>query len=726
MAHPPRTNHPRRSALAAALTAIAAAAAASANAQTEALVQTITITGRSANNAAGIAGFGDVPLYRSPFSATVISTSQLQDAGIAAFGDITRLDAGVTDAYNAPGYWGQVAVRGYTLDNRFNFRRDGLPINAETVIATANKQAMEVLKGASGIQAGTSAPGGLVNFVVKRPTGRVRGAELEWSQPGTLSASVDLGDRSGGDGAVGWRVNAQAAHLDPITRNSRGHAGVLAAAVDVRPARDTLLEAEVEFSRQSEPSTPGFSLLGTRLPAASSIDPRLNLNNQPWSLPVVMDGATGSLRVTQSVTADTQLVAQLMRQRLTSQDRIAFPFGCGAENNYASYCSDGTFDFYDFRSEGERRTTDAADLRAEGKTTLAGRVHRFNVGLLASRYSARLNGQAYNGVGIGNIDGSAIVPPDPTLAYANTNRSERSTELHLQDAIELSRNWQLWLGARHTRMHRESIGTDGSEPTGYAQSFTTPWLALNVAATANDMAYASWGQGIESELVPKRPSYNNPGQALPALKSRQIEIGWKHHDLALDWRVAAFDTRRPVWSDLLSSTGLNSAGGCSSADPCNRRADGAARHQGVEAEGEWRSGAWSLRGSLMWLRASREGSVDAAINGLRPTNVPAESVKLQAAYNVAAVPGLALLAFMTHEGQRMVLPDNSIATPGWTRVDLGARWAQMLGTTRVVWRAGIANLANQRAWKEAPFQYGHAYLYPLQPRTLHASANFGF
>ena len=128
----------------------------------------------------------------------------------------------------------------------------------------------------------------------------------------------------------------------------------------------------------------------------------------------------------------------------------------------------------------------------------------------------------------------------------------------------------------------------------------------------------------------------------------------------------------------------------------------------------------------MLLKARRQGSADALLYGLRPTNVPAQSLKAQAAYNVAAVPGLALLGFVTHEGQRMVLPDNSIATPGWTRVDLALRYSvKALGGT-LVWRAGIDNLANARAWKEAPYQFDHAYLYPLAPRTLHASVQHAF
>ena len=65
----------------------------------------------------------------------------------------------------------------------------------------------------------------------------------------------------------------------------------------------------------------------------------------------------------------------------------------------------------------------------------------------------------------------------------------------------------------------------------------------------------------------------------------------------------------------------------------------------------------------------------------------------------------------------MVLPDNSIATPGWTRVDLTLRYAQRIGGHDLVWRLGVDNLADARAWKESPYQYDHAYLYPLAPRT---------
>ena len=671
--------------------------------------QTVTVSGKTANAAVSLAGFGDVPLSRAPFSATVLDVGLMQDAGISGIADLTRLDAGVTDAYNAPGYWGQLAVRGFTLDNRFNYRRDGLPINAETAIAHDNKQAIEILKGTSGLQAGTSAPGGLVNLVVKRPRDRVQTATLGWEQDGSVNATVDLGARND---RFGWRINASADHIDPRTYDSQGHSKMFAGAVEWQPSAGSLLEAEFEWSRQTQPSTPGFSVLGDRLPDADSIDPRINLNNQPWTLPVVMQGRTASLRYSQTLAPDLQMVAHAMRQQLDSDDRIAFPYGCSAENDYSRYCSDGSFDLYDFRSEGERRTSDAADLSINGRTVLASMEHRFNVGVTGTRYQARFNRQAYNLVGIGNITGNVVLPSDPTLTDENTNRDERSTEFHLQDAITLAPRWTLWAGARHSQLRRESVRTDGSRPTQYSQGFTTPWLALSHAISRQTTAYASWGQGVESEVAPNRSRYTNAGQALPALKSEQIEAGIKHSTDALDWRLAAFDIQRPVWRDI---------GDCGAADTCTRQADGLARHRGMEAEADWRAGAWNLRGSAMLLKARREGSADPTLAGLRPTNVPSSSLKAQAAYNVPALPGLAVLGFVTREGERMVLPDNSIATPAWTRLDLAVRYQWQAAGYRWLWRAGVDNLTDHRAWQEAPYQFDHAYLYPLAPRTWHTS-----
>src|SRR6202012_1554483 len=114
--------------------------------------------------------------------------------------NITTLDPAVSDAYNSEGYYDFLTVRGYVIDNDYNFRRDGLPINAESLIPLDNKSRVEILKGTSGMQAGTSAPGGLVNMVVKRPQAVDSTVlSLGYTQPGTVEASIDWNKRLSSD-----------------------------------------------------------------------------------------------------------------------------------------------------------------------------------------------------------------------------------------------------------------------------------------------------------------------------------------------------------------------------------------------------------------------------------------------------------------------------------------------------------------------------------------------
>ncbi|MCU7371836.1 TonB-dependent receptor [Paucibacter sp. O1-1] len=329
-----------------------------------------------------------------------------------------------------------------------------------------------------------------------------------------------------------------------------------------------------------------------------------------------------------------------------------------------------------------------------------------------SRFESRFQRQAYNLVGVGTIDGKTQVGADPSLTDENTNRDERSREFYLRDSIQLGAQWQAWLGLRHTRLTRDSVRTDGSRPTHYSQSFTTPWLGMSYALSSQHMVYASWGEGVESEVAPNRSRYTNAGQALPALKSEQFEIGFKAGSNTVDWGINVFDTQRPAWRDV---------GTCDDNDnSCTRVADGEARHRGVEAQADlkWRGGG--LLASAMKLRARRQGSADPSLNGLKPTNVAERSLKLQARQNIG-LPGLQLQAGLVYEGARAVLPDNSLSIPSWTRLDLGARYEHSLGNQLLIWRVGVDNASNRRAWKESPFQYGHVYLYPLAPRTWRAS-----
>jgi iron complex outermembrane receptor protein len=696
--------------------AVTAAAPPASAASSAATLAPVTIVGKSPPQA-GVAGWGDTPLAQTPVQATVIDAAQLRDAGAYRLADLVKLDPAVSDAYNSEGYIDYFTVRGFVIDNRFNFRREGLPINAETSIPLDNKSRVDILEGLSGIVAGTSAPGGVVDVIVKRPLeAPLSSAFVQWREKNSVLGAVDLSRRFGPDNAFGLRLNAAAEHLDPFVRDDIGSRNLLALAGDWRLGTSTLIEAEIESSHKSQPTQPGFSLLGSRVPVLS--DPRINLNDQPWSLPTVFDATTASLRITQNLGDDWRIVAHGLTQRLRTDDRTAFPFGCTAADGtyYAhSFCPDGSFDLYDFRSENERRRSDALDLSLHGKLSTGAIGHTLAIGVLRNVVHNRFNAETYNFAGTGNVDGTAVVPPAPEPLDTNTNRDEYTTELYLRDAIALDSRTTLWLGARSTRLDRGAIGTDGSQPTRYAQTFTTPFAAASYALWPGQVAYASWGEGVQSDVAPNLPQYINHGQASPAAKSRQTELGFKGGGERLQWNVAAFDIRQPLFGDV----GLCDA---SAATPdCTHTLLGTQHHRGLEASGAWQAGAWELRGGAQWLLARVEGQADATLDDKRPTNVPALSARLQASYAVAAVPGLAVQAGASYESAREVLPDNSVSIPSVTRFDLGARVERCIGGVAWTLRAGFDNLLDRRAWRESPYEYDHVYLFPLAPRTFRVS-----
>jgi iron complex outermembrane receptor protein len=675
----------------------------------------VRITGRVPANAA-VAGWGDVPLAEAPVSATRIDGRQMREASAQTLADLVRFDASTSDAYNSEGYIGYLTVRGFLLDNRFNYRRDGLPINAETSIPLDNKAWVDILKGTSGIASGTSAPGGMVDYVVKRPLpAPLTSAFVEWKQPGNALGALDLSRRFGGsDGnAFGVRLNAAAQRLEGFGDGSRGNRNLLALAGDWRLGDSTLLEGEVETSHRAQPSQAAFSLLGDRVPEVSS--PHTSLNNQPWTKPVVFDGTTYSLRATEKLGPEWQLVAHAAQQRLKTDDREAFPFGCSASDGtyYADrFCPDGTFDLYDFRSEGEHRRQSAVDLRAEGRAVTGSFTHDLAFGALRSWVKNTFHDYAYNFAGTGTIDGKTTVPPAPDAVFANTNRDERSTELYARDRIRLGA-WTAWLGVRRTRLERSAVDTQGNGATSYAQSFTAPFGALSWAPAAEQLLYASWGRGIESDVAPVLPMYANAGQALPAAKSTQVEAGWKGSTSAWDWELAVFDIRRPSWRDVGACDGSGAS--------CTRMLEGTQRHRGADASLDWRRGEWSARVGAQWLHARIEGTGDPALDGTRPPNVPERSLLVGLAWSSAALPGLAVQATARYEGPREVLPDNSIRIGSWTTADLGARYERRVAGVAWTARLGVNNVFDREAWRESPYQFSHAYLFPLAPRTWRMS-----
>jgi iron complex outermembrane recepter protein len=655
-----------------------------------------------------VSGFGDVPLSKAPFSGVTVDAPTLRDIGATRISDALRLDASVSDSYNSPAYWDMLSVRGYTLDNRYNYRREGLPISAETMVPMDNKERIELLKGTSGIQAGTSAPGGLANYVVKRaPTGNddtLRAVTASYGNGHSSSLALDLGARFGAHKDFGYRFNAAYEDLNPYTRNTPGHRNLLALAMDWRISPDSKLEWEFERSERQQIGVNAYSLLGNTLPAP--VDGKTNLTRRNWSVPGQFAAHTGSVKFTQNVNEDWTWTTSVGQQQLRTDDRLSFAWGgFNALPNGLSFYPDGTYDLYDFRSENERRQVSAIQSEMAGTTTLAGLTHQLTVGVMRSRMLDRLEPrQAWNL--------ASDTQDNPTPTYPNVNRSEYATEIGLKDRILLSPASSLWLGLRHTQFSRssEQNAPAGSNYSHIEGAKTTPWLALSHEHKGM-LWHASRGYGLEQFVTPNSSTtYTNAGEQLGVKTSVQTELGVKStaSPQGIHWNATAFHIVRPLAYDIYDANSWMTT----------RYLDGHQIHTGLDFGMGWTHRQWTLKGQMQVMTPKLSGvQLHPETVGNTPLNVPKTTFRALAQYRWAELPGLRTSLRLNHEGPRRVLEDGSIDLPAWTTLDLAAHYDTRVSGVRTEWTLAIDNLSDQRYWRESPKQFGHYYLYPGAPRT---------
>jgi iron complex outermembrane recepter protein len=669
-----------------------------------------------------ISGFDGVPLLELPISVSTIEHATLLDIGAQRVTDALRLDASVSDSYNLPAYWDKLSVRGYALDNRYNYRRESLPISAETIIAMDNKERIELLKGTSGIQSGTSAPGGLVNYVVKRAPSSsekiIRDITLSYGPGNNRLMASDLGGRFGEGADFGYRFNVAHEDLNPYIRNTKGYRTLVALAMDWRINNSSRIEWEFEQSHHEQIGVNFDSLRAGSDTLPATVDATRNITRQPGSQPGVFDGLTGTIRLKHQLDNGWMWNTQYGIQRLRADDRLVYASGC-ATGPRDRFCANGDFQIQDYRSDHEQRQSEAMQTDVRGHLELAGLEHSVKFGLMRQRQIKRM---PYNTtdtlLGSTNaINGGLFGSAGPTQYWLNTNNNDYTTEISLNDRVRLTDHMNAWIGLRHTQLTRQSQQTDGLNTVTDTRAINTPWLALSQQLSDHHTVYASIGQGLEAEATPQQTSYTNPGQPLPAMRSTQREVGLKSQLHTTNLQATWFDITRPVTTDGLTCT--NAAGSCT------RQIDGQTHHQGIELSAQTKLTQWDLGGSAMWLNAKRENaSIESHMNGQSPINVPKYIVRGTTEYRYANVAGLRSGLRLSHEGSRNVTETGTITLPAWTTLDATTHYDTKVRNIASSWTVAIHNLANKQYWRESPKAYGQYFLYPGAPRTIRATVAF--
>jgi len=683
---------------------------------TSAPVASVRVTGSTwlVSDRASIGGFAELPLMDIPASVVAIGRTQMQDLSIRSASDAAQYDASVGDAYNAVGYAEQFSVRGFKLNNNSGYRKDGIAIAGDTQIPLENKERFELLKGVAGLQAGLAAPGGVINFVTKRPTDTpLRSVTVEVRERGTVHAEADLGGRFE-DTRFGYRINAAADRLRSYVHGADGKRQFASGAFDWQITPDAKLELDLDFQHKEQITAPGYQLVrGVDIPV--NVSPKTLLNAQPWTKPVDTDSANLGLRFAYRVNADWNATVSANKHWFKRDDYTAFPYGCSNEGDgyYPGYCANGDYDVYDYQSVGERKTPFGLQAQLQGRLHTGAVRHLLTLGTSYAERHNSYGDYVYDYAGYSNIYRPLVTDPapgNPATGPVYERFRDRERAVYVQDIVTLSPQFAVHAGLRYVKIDSTQQPESDLPWVNNTASFALPNVSLVYSPTRNWNVYGTIAHGIDSGGVSPIET-DNPNEDLGPARSRQLEFGVKGiAGAGVSVSAAVFQI----------TTGLE----YTDANNLYVR-NGQRNHRGLELSAQRASNGLAYGASLLALRARQQDTGDAALDGKRVTNVPDLKTTVWAEYAVPNVAGLKLNGQWQYAGKKTFDPQNTVDVPGYHVVGLGAAYAMRMGASSVTLRARVDNLFDKFYWRDVTQDLG-GYLLPGAPRTFRLSAQVDF
>jgi TonB-dependent siderophore receptor len=599
----------------------------------------------------------------TPLAVTVVPKDLLADQGITNVEDALRNVSGVTRFKEGNGGEEKFSIRGF--DASRNLFIDGARLNNgfnATNIATtetANIERFEVLKGPSAILFGSGLPGGVINYVTKKPTFKPHAAaELLFGSYGfkrfEADATAPVNDTLAWRGVFshedseGFRdfdsrrrtlvnptlalrlgtdttVNLGYSHIRDRYTQERGQ--TLAEAPDGTYFYSPLLRPDMFLG------IPGFNdrTNSTYQRANANLDHRFN---DDWRLELI---AAGTKVKKQFFDASGDLV----------QPDGTVEIGAGYQ--------EGTGKTRYLRANLEARFGDAKTVEHRVLLSVADDRNRNNP-VFADLFGSGLvtfdaNTRTYDTTGFSpEVDFSTL---DTSFFTETVERT-----LSIQDLITIADRHVVLIGAGHTRF-REVLD-------GYSANKTNPRLGYIYKASPNLSGYANAATGF----FPSGAT-GQFGQFLPPEKMRQLEAGFKadllEQDLLLTGALFDIEQRDQAVTDPASI-----------ALPPDQQWQlniGKTRTRGAEVQAIGRiARRWRLIAGYAYLDAELvDDGPDLFNDGKRLGGIPKHSLNLWAVHEFGgALQGLALGGGVFAQSRVPIGFENRSFYAGWAQVDLAA------------------------------------------------------
>ncbi|MET0330372.1 MAG: TonB-dependent siderophore receptor [Dyella sp.] len=667
-----------------------------------------------------LSGFGPGSLHDTPASVSVLSRELIDNRQPRSLSELAYSDAALGDNYAPVGYYQDVSIRGFPLDLATGFRFNDLTITAEQPLALENIQQVEVLKGEAGLSAGVVAPGGLINYVSKRPAD-VQNVTVSTDSHGSRYTALDVGRWL--TPTFGVRVNTAYEDTHSYVQHTDGRRNFYAIAADWLITSKATLELDADYKASAQRSASGYQLLGgTTLPSNPSRTRLLGF--EPWQQPVSVHAANATARFKYQFNDDWQGRIALGHSRSVIDDNVAFAYGCfyqaqcaDSRQTGAYFAPNGDYDIYDYRSPDDTRQNDELRAQLDGHFDTGPISHSIDVGVDAFRRRIDQRPYVYDYVGTANI-----ADPEPPY-FAPSPNQPGAPALRLsswqRSAFALDRmqwgQWQLLAGGRFVRLNETDYDDSGIADRHTTLSKFLPQTALLWQPTAKLTGYVSYSEGLA--LGNQAPYWaTNADVFLPPLLSRQIETGVKYAvSDALNLGAAIYRIHLPYQYAKPD----DSAAGFTFVQ------QGEEVHSGLElnATGQL-SDNLQLVASASFIQARAQDTGTSAYQGHQVVNVPKLRTSVYADYRLPFAPAWSVMGGWRYAAPSVASPDGLVRVSAYNLFDAGLRYRTQWREHALTWRLSVDNVFNHFYWRDTGTSGGDSYLFPGAPRLARLSLTY--
>ena len=706
------------------LLALSITFAAAAHAQ-DATLDTVTVLGQESTDyqakKAAVAGFDNAPLLDTPASVAVITEARLKDQQARLLSEVLKNDASVGDSYAPVGYYENFVIRGFALNPASSYKINGRTITGEQNVALENKQQVEVLKGLAGLQSGVSEPGGLVNYVSKRPE-NVRSVTVSTNEHGERYLATDIGGWLGTEQQVGVRINLAHEDIRSYVDHADGKRDFSSLALDRNISPNAQLQLNAEYQDREQRSVPGYQLLGgTEVP--HHVSPKDLLAYQSWSNPVGIHSLNLDGLFEYRFNDAWKASFSASRSRVVIDDYSTFAWGCYGAASCANtavpnhFSAEGDYDISDYRSPDDTRSNEEAQAALNGQFDTGFLKHDLTFGTTAFRRLVDRRKSVNEYIGEGNIyqPSPVLEPYDGPLGHTYRRLDSRQYGLFASDRISFNEQWQTILGGRQVRLDEETYNQAGDTTRHTQRSVFLPQVALIYKPRPDTSLYASYSKGLS--LGGEAAWFSsNADEVLPPTTSRQLEVGIKRDFQRLSLTAALFQITEDLQYNRPNDDGTTTF-----------VQQGKQKNVGIELSANGRvTSDLQVSASVAAIRAQVSGSGTDDYDGHQAINVPKLRASLHGDYSIPGVPGLALLGGVQYSASKYANREATVKVDDYAVFDVGGRYTTKVGDYATVLRLTVDNLFDKRYWRDVGESAGDGYLFLGAPRTARLSATVNF